>query len=919
MSEHKRYVKPSERKINSADITKNVIENITKNVVDSTKNIVDSTENIVEKKHHVLRIVAPSIDSTHTSSSGAEVEDLFMKSIRMKMEEKEREFFLQQLHSATDRKDKMDLLSRLVLDWNLFSVIARDLGEVSKLDSMTKRDQWLDLVEKWKIDEQGKKRDGKKYKPLLNKKETIMAQKAVELLEKDENRDSIRLDDWQREFIDMANLGKSVLVVATASLGKTFISMQLLRKFIAEKDRFSKKKLVYICVSSHLALQVFSDMMATFSGIQVGLVTEMISSVPNDCSIYVGTAIELSQYFNGLHKNFDIGIFDEIHTLSIDHGVQNGQDRENMYSLMDLLRRCKEQVIGLSATVSSVTTVKEKEEEEEDWEKEEEEEEIDQVSVLRRQLVTLTGIPEDRFHTIVRHQRFVPLKEWIYDDSELKIVSKEKGSDYIQAIGSSLNFHHNEKTMFFLLKRLQEKDKFPVILFGEDERSTFDEYTSIVDYVKKMDEYEYSVYHSLMDDLQELYEKQKEELVAIGADGDDVMKMYRNVDKKRKNAAKNSQNETLILEHYHGMAEGIIRKAILDCVKRWQSGQNTYEYMREECDLVEKWCEEIAPDFYPGGSIPHELYELCKIMEDTNTRGQLGPCMDQMGRYFRLSNQMGGENVEMLKGIRHPGENEEYWTMRKKMLRIGEGENLAESEVDRMLDVVLFGLQYGIGLILPSLPCVIQFQLLDMMKKKNISVVFASRSMAIGVNYPIRSTVIMATHGTWTTYPVSIMLQMAGRCGRRGKDTEGNVIYWGVSNVRDAHPSALGKLRMEKGEIWLDSKWKEMKWNLYKNRNVEEQDEMFIQVVRDMGQLFGWKKERVESRVEIISKMRRKAWMMEWSRDYSIVQDIMKMMDYLQWMFLRYHTCSCIEFLYLVQFVYVELKKMQYHLLHLSV
>jgi hypothetical protein len=314
-------------------------------------------------------------------------------------------------------------------------------------------------------------------------------------------------------------------------------------------------------------------------------------------------------------------------------------------------------------------------------------------------------------------------------------------------------------------------------------------------------------------------------------------------------------------------------------------------------------------------NLPYELVDMCKLLEDITMKTTLTSIPKMMGRYFRLSNQMGGEQVNQLMGIRHPGNNDEFWSLRKMMLKIGEGENLLEPDVDSMLDVVLFGLKYGIGLILPSLPCVIQFQLLNMMKKKHISVVFASRSMAIGVNYPIRTTVIMATHQQWTSYPPSIMIQMAGRCGRRGKDTEGNVIYWGISNVNEANAESLGVLHMEDNMKWNEG-WKKSMWKIYKNRNVKNQDEYFYEFVNTMEE---WSEEKREHRKQIFEKIRKKVWMEEWSRDYSIVQDIMTLMNRLQWMHMLYHQKNCIECLYLLEYMYVEFKKMQYHLLHFTI
>ena len=43
----------------------------------------------------------------------------------------------------------------------------------------------------------------------------------------------------------------------------------------------------------------------------------------------------------------------------------------------------------------------------------------------------------------------------------------------------------------------------------------------------------------------------------------------------------------------------------------------------------------------------------------------------------------------------------------------------------------------------------------------------------------------------------SKLIQMGGRCGRRGKDTQAHVIYWGILNDSDAHHSSIPELDNE--------------------------------------------------------------------------------------------------------------------------
>jgi antiviral helicase SKI2 len=57
-----------------------------------------------------------------------------------------------------------------------------------------------------------------------------------------------------------------------------------------------------------------------------------------------------------------------------------------------------------------------------------------------------------------------------------------------------------------------------------------------------------------------------------------------------------------------------------------------------------------------------------------------------------------------------------------------------------------------------------------------LSVVFATKTLAIGINMPARSVMflnVIEFYGSRKAMSASEYLQMAGRAGRRGKDTEG--------------------------------------------------------------------------------------------------------------------------------------------------
>jgi superfamily II RNA helicase len=71
-----------------------------------------------------------------------------------------------------------------------------------------------------------------------------------------------------------------------------------------------------------------------------------------------------------------------------------------------------------------------------------------------------------------------------------------------------------------------------------------------------------------------------------------------------------------------------------------------------------------------------------------------------------------------------------------------------------------------------------------------IKVVFATETLAAGINMPARTTVISSIsrrrNGEYCSLPHNDLLQMAGRAGRRGFDIQGHCV---ISQTRFALPN----------------------------------------------------------------------------------------------------------------------------------
>ena len=165
------------------------------------------------------------------------------------------------------------------------------------------------------------------------------------------------------------------------------------------------------------------------------------------------------------------------------------------------------------------------------------------------------------------------------------------------------------------------------------------------------------------------------------------------------------------------------------------------------------------------------------------------PC-ERMGPYFTIGTY--SLEFETFKYMRNPssaGKTLAAMKLHRFMKGLCEAERITEADVDPLLQLIDRGLQFGVGIILPTMPFVVQYELLRLLNNKKVSLIFSSRSMSMGVNMPLRSVVIRSTEvKAWN---VCELMQMSGRCGRRRLDTQGHVIFWNVLNCRQADVSHL--------------------------------------------------------------------------------------------------------------------------------
>jgi hypothetical protein len=101
-------------------------------------------------------------------------------------------------------------------------------------------------------------------------------------------------------------------------------------------------------------------------------------------------------------------------------------------------------------------------------------------------------------------------------------------------------------------------------------------------------------------------------------------------------------------------------------------------------------------------------------------------------------------------------------------------------------------LKRGIGLYISSMPDVYNWILQRLMSERKLGIVISDKTLCLGIDLPIRSVALSGYKNP--NYTTSDYLQMSGRAGRRGHDTQGNIIFHNIPNYLDLMKNKLPKI-----------------------------------------------------------------------------------------------------------------------------
>lgn len=718
------------------------------------------------------------------------------------IEESFNDKFLSSLNKIR-KSNNIKFLATIKPNENIIADMIIKLGECSKLHNIVDNMDNINKVKIWELYLKQKQeiKEGKKFKKSKNKLNIIEILRdnkyLIELTSKEQiqykniyveyinnnnkfnkNMDIV-LDEWQNEAIEYIRNGKSCLIKGPTSGGKTYIMMKGLDNII---NMGIEQNVVYVSPTFHLAYQTYANIKVTFPQRKIAIITIELIHIPKDANIFIGTACELLNYFTINKKKFHVGIFDEIHVATIlycDDVSTKEKIRARAYA--KLISKCDKQIIAASATIRNIDAMR-------------------HFIVNMINLDKKDKIRDEDIYIVNYNKRIIPLIEYRFiNNSELQIIKRNEDNIEIDIPNiENIKGIINAENLFKLLLIMKEKDMIPTIVFESNDDNAWKTYINLIEYCTKNEEIDYKDYNEGLTVINNIITNYNTEYYKINSN---ILDNDIDISNKKKDITKNSNKSILysilskrnncinkiLVEYKTILKKSIINYNINNIESLSKIINIKNDIMNSILDLLD--CNKTNlykkyPNFYIIQSHV-DMFNILSQIENLNTNVPdiLMLFEYSKGSFYKFGNS---KSVELLKSIREPGSDEEKWKQRKRMILLAEAQNIKPKDIDNIIDVIINGLQFGLAIINPSLPFIIQNIILENLKNKESGIVFASESMSMGINYPLRSVIIKSMSGYERLLPGK-MIQMSGRCGRRGKDNQAHVIFWGIENASESN------------------------------------------------------------------------------------------------------------------------------------
>lgn len=623
-----------------------------------------------------------------------------------------------------------------------------------------------------------------------------------------------QFEEWQINTIKNVKNNESVIVKAPTSSGKSFIAMSA---------GIFHNKIIYICPTKPVVYQVGAYF--TYMGFKVHYLVEGQShySYDKNTRIFIGVPETIENEITNIGINFDYAVYDEIHNIN---NYNDGNIYENLIKLID----CN--FLALSATIKNPEYL---------------------LNIFQK------INPDKKINYVDYNQRFINHQRWIYNDklekvhpisiyneitSEIKqnqlfftpndcsilwekieevfedinedtnilegfspdeyfhekgMLTLDDCKDYENVLRNKLlelyekypdetkkilqSFHtnheknnHNIERLFNLIVSAKNNDFYPMIMFNTCEITCRNIFYDLYDHLTKRELEEYPYHYIILKYKQKLYEEYLSKKETFKSS---IKVTSKNADYEIKDKIENfDKKERLIFIQkvilFYEQKINYIQKNEDDNLRK-----NQIKNLHKELNYFKKF-----PDFQK-----QDIYKKHKDF------------------IFTKSNEpMSGETIKSIR-------NEIKKTLNIKIPY--------ESPLFQLL-------KRGIGIYVENQPEEYRWILQKLLSKKEIGIVISDKTLCMGIDLPVRTTCLLGINNTFTKEDY---LQMCGRAGRRGKDNQGNIIFYGDIDHIDLMKSDLTEIRGNNKSIYNNYDILSVKYDISKiYKNFINQERKVIHV-----------------------------------------------------------------------------------------
>ena len=581
-------------------------------------------------------------------------------------------------------------------------------------------------------------------------------------------KSKLKLDDWQIEIINYIKNKKSVLVKAPTSSGKSFIAMS---------TGIIHNKVLYVCPAKPVVYQVGANFIKM--GYRVHYLVDNMShlSYDNKTNIFIGTPDNIEKYLPKIYTNFDYAVFDEIHNI-------NDTDLGICYENIIKCITCN--FLALSAT-------------------------IENIGYLREIFERIHTNKEIKY--VEYKKRFINIQRWIFNDKLLKIhplVCLEKDN-----FDSIKNISFTPYDCIILYEYLEDElDEYveylsPDNYFNEDKLLTLDDTKLYEEYLKNELERIYKLYPDKTNLVIDKFKKYK---INKKDNLDDIVNFFRE--------CKNRDLLPMIYFHTDEIVTKEIFYKVYNDLKTMEDLEYPYHYdiLEKKDDLYKKYLEkrEIYSDSIKIKTKDahteknEKLNRYDKMQKDkyiNDIKEFYEKCIQKCKKdTINIVNRVKNLKKELNNFISNPDFRRVDVYKKHDDFCFTRGEPMSGNEIKsirrEIKNTTGFNISYenpvfqllkrGIGIYISSMPDEYNWIVQRLMSEKKLGIVISDKTLCLGIDLPIRSVSLSGYKDP--NYTISDYLQMSGRAGRRGHDTQGNIIFHGVSNYIDLMKGKLPKL-----------------------------------------------------------------------------------------------------------------------------